>query len=40
MKERVSMVFVQKGQIDVKDDEFAVIDEIGIRTYIPFYQIL
>lgn len=35
MKERVSMVFVQKGQIDVKDGAFVVIDETGIRTHIP-----
>ena len=35
MKERVSMVFIQKGQIDVKDGTFVVIDETGIRTHIP-----
>ncbi len=35
MKERVSMVFIQKGQIDVKDGAFVVIDETGIRTHIP-----
>jgi CRISP-associated protein Cas1 len=35
MKERVSLVFVQKGQIDVKDGAFVVIDETGIRTHIP-----
>lgn len=35
MKERVSMVFIQKGQIDVKDGAFVVIDENGIRTHIP-----
>jgi CRISP-associated protein Cas1 len=35
MKERVSMVFVEKGQIDVKDGAFVVIDETGIRTHIP-----
>ena len=34
MKERVSMVFVEKGQIDVKDGAFVVIDETGIRTHI------
>jgi len=34
MKERVSLVFVQKGQIDVKDGAFVVIDETGIRTHI------
>ncbi|WP_431066528.1 hypothetical protein [Methylotuvimicrobium sp.] len=35
MKERVSMVFIQKGQIDVKDGAFVVIDETGTRTHIP-----
>ena len=35
MKERVSMVFIQKGQVDVKDGAFVVIDETGIRTHIP-----
>ena len=35
MKERVSMVFLQKGQIDVKDGAFVEIDKEGIRTHIP-----
>ena len=35
MKERVSLVFIEKGQIDVKDGAFVVIDETGIRTHIP-----
>lgn len=35
MKERVSMVFVQYGQIDVKDGAFVVIDQTGVRTHIP-----
>jgi len=35
MKESVSMVFIQKGQVDVKDGAFVVIDETGIRTHIP-----
>jgi CRISPR-associated protein Cas1 len=35
MKERVSLIFIQKGQIDVKDGAFVVIDETGIRTHIP-----
>lgn len=35
MKERVSLVFIQKGQVDVKDGAFVVIDETGIRTHIP-----
>lgn len=35
MKERVSMVFVEYGQIDVKDGAFVVIDKTGVRTHIP-----
>ena len=35
MKERVSLIFIQKGQVDVKDGAFVVIDETGIRTHIP-----
>lgn len=35
MKDRVSMIFVQYGQIDVKDGAFVVIDQTGVRTHIP-----
>ncbi|WP_233093851.1 hypothetical protein [Azotobacter chroococcum] len=35
MKDRVSMVFVQYGQIDVQDGAFVVIDQNGVRTHIP-----
>lgn len=35
MKDRVSMIFVQYGQIDVLDGAFVVIDKIGVRTHIP-----
>lgn len=35
MKERSSMIFVQKGQIDVLDGAFVVVTEKGIRTHIP-----
>lgn len=35
MKDRVSMMFVQYGQIDVIDGAFAVIDKTGVRTHIP-----
>jgi len=35
MKDRVSMVFVQYGQIDVVDGAFVLIDGKGIRTHIP-----
>lgn len=35
MKDRVSMIFVEYGQIDVKDGAFVVIDKTGVRTHIP-----
>lgn len=35
MKDRISMVFVEYGQIDVKDGVFVVIDKNGVRTHIP-----
>jgi CRISPR-associated protein Cas1 len=35
MKERVSVVFVEKGQLDVLDGAFVVVDKTGVRTHIP-----
>lgn len=35
IKERSSIVFVEKGQIDVQDGAFVVIDVDGVRTHIP-----
>ncbi|MDP2347146.1 MAG: type I-E CRISPR-associated endonuclease Cas1e [Gammaproteobacteria bacterium] len=35
LKDRVSMIFVEYGQIDVMDGAFVVIDKTGIRTHIP-----
>lgn len=35
MKDRVSMIFVQYGQIDVQDGAFVVIDKTGVRMHIP-----
>ncbi len=35
MKDRVSMIFLQYGQIDVKDGAFVLIDDNGVRTHIP-----
>lgn len=35
MKDRISMVFVQYGQIDVQDGAFVVVDQTGVRTHIP-----
>lgn len=35
MKDRVSMVFVEYGEIDVLDGAFVVVDVNGVRTHIP-----
>jgi CRISPR-associated protein Cas1 len=35
MKDRVSMIFISYGQIDVLDGAFVVIDQNGVRTHIP-----
>ena len=35
IKERVSVIFVEKGEIDVLDGAFVVIDVTGVRTHIP-----
>ncbi|MEO8379265.1 MAG: type I-E CRISPR-associated endonuclease Cas1e [Acidobacteriota bacterium] len=35
IKERVSMIFVEKGQLDVLDGAFVVVDVNGVRTHIP-----
>jgi CRISP-associated protein Cas1 len=35
MKERISMIFIEYGQIDVLDGAFVVIDKHGVRTHIP-----
>jgi CRISPR-associated protein Cas1 len=35
MKDRVSMIFIEYGQVDVLDGAFVVIDAKGVRTHIP-----
>jgi len=35
LKERASMVFVEKGQLDVRDGAFVVVDRTGVRTHLP-----
>ena len=39
MKDRVSMIFLQYGQVDVKDGAFVLIDKTGVRTHIPIGSI-
>lgn len=35
MKDRISVLFVDKGQLDVLDGAFVVVDKNGVRTHIP-----
>lgn len=35
IKERLSILFVEKGQLDVLDGAFVVVDTTGVRTHIP-----
>ena len=35
IKERVSLVYVEKGNLDVLDGAFVVVDVNGVRTHIP-----
>lgn len=35
MKERISMIFIERGEIDVLDGAFVVVDRNGVRTHIP-----
>lgn len=35
MRERRSMIFLERGQLDVRDGAFVVIDKNGVRTHIP-----
>ncbi len=35
MKERLSVLFVEKGNLDVLDGAFVVVDKSGVRTHVP-----
>ncbi|WP_022660209.1 type I-E CRISPR-associated endonuclease Cas1e [Paucidesulfovibrio longus] len=35
LKERSSMVFLEKGQLDVLDGSFVLVDAVGVRTHVP-----
>ena len=35
IKERVSILFIEKGNLDVLDGAFVVVDKTGVRTHIP-----
>ncbi|EAT14745.1 type I-E CRISPR-associated endonuclease Cas1 [Desulfuromonas acetoxidans] len=35
IKDRISVLFVEKGQLDVLDGAFVLVDKTGVRTHIP-----
>src|SRR5262249_50694233 len=35
LKDRASIIFIEKGNVDVLDGAFVVVDRIGIRTHVP-----
>ncbi|MBU2550107.1 MAG: subtype I-E CRISPR-associated endonuclease Cas1, partial [Proteobacteria bacterium] len=35
MKERRSIIFVEKGNLDVLDGAFVLVDKNGVRTHLP-----
>ena len=35
MKDRISMIFLEYGQVDVLDGAFVLVDKTGVRTHIP-----
>ncbi len=35
LKERLSILFLEKGQLDVQDGAFVLVDSSGVRTHIP-----
>ena len=35
MKDLVSVLFVEKGNLDVLDGAFVIVDKTGVRTHIP-----
>jgi CRISPR-associated protein Cas1 len=35
IKDRISVIFVEKGNLDVLDGAFVVVDKTGVRTHIP-----
>ena len=35
LKERISVLFVERGEIDTFDGAFVVVDATGVRTHIP-----
>jgi CRISPR-associated protein Cas1 len=36
VKERISLLFLEKGELDVLDGSFVLVDKNGVRTQIPW----
>jgi len=39
MKDRISVLFVEKGNLDVLDGAFVLVDKTGVRTHIPVGEV-
>jgi CRISPR-associated protein Cas1 len=35
IKDRLSVLYVEKGHLDVLDGAFVIVDKTGVRTHIP-----
>lgn len=35
IKERLSILYIERGELDVLDGAFVVVDKNGVRTHIP-----
>ena len=35
IKERLSILFIEKGHLDVLDGAFVIVDKNGVRTHVP-----
>ncbi len=35
IKERLSVLYIEKGHLDVLDGAFVVVDKTGVRTHVP-----
>ncbi|MEW6380592.1 MAG: subtype I-E CRISPR-associated endonuclease Cas1, partial [bacterium] len=38
-KDRISILFVEKGNLDVLDGAFVLVDKTGVRTHIPVGEV-
>ena len=35
IKERLSVLYIEKGHLDVLDGAFVIVDKTGVRTHVP-----